>query len=206
MFAARRRPLALVLGAALFSAAACSDSTSPNGALTDEETRELALQMGAHFSTGFSSSAASSGANGPRLNAVPAPFSFSLDVSVDCPRGGSTRLTATLSGTIDEATESIIADVSGTHAPKNCGYDVHGKTFQTTGLLTATAHVEIENGVPVGTHTASLVGNFEWRASDGRRGSCTVNYSATANYESNLATVNGNFCGSTIQVSGPLTS
>jgi hypothetical protein len=200
-----RRPLAVAV-AALFSAAACSDSTAPRGSLTAEETSELALQMGAHFASDFSGSAASASAGGAQLNAIPAPFNLSVDVNVPCPRGGNTRLTATISGTIDEAAESVNADVSGTERPKDCGYDVHGKTIWTTGSLTATAHVEVVNGVPVGTHTASLVGEFSWRTSDGRRGFCTVNYNATANYTTHVATVNGNFCGSTIQFTGPLTS
>jgi hypothetical protein len=206
MFTVRRRSLALVAGAALLSAAACSDSTAPKGSLTPEETSELALQMGANFAAGFSTSAASASAGGARFNAVPAPFSVSVDVNVPCPHGGSTRLTATVSGTVDHATESVNANVTGTHKPNDCGYDVHGKMIRTTGSLTATAHVEVVNGVPVGTHTASLVGEFSWRASDGRRGTCAVNYNATANYETNVATVNGNFCGSTIQFTGPLTT
>jgi hypothetical protein len=206
MFAARRLPLAVVLGAALLSAAACSDSTAPNGPLTPEETSELALQMGVHFGAGFSGSAASASAGGARFNAIPAPFSRSIDVSVPCPEDGTTRLTATIEGVIDEETESITADVSATQRPDDCGYDIHGKTIRVTGSLTATAHVEIVNGVPVGTHTASLAGEFSWRASDGRRGTCVVNYNATANYTTNVATVNGNFCGSTIQFTGPLTN
>lgn len=206
MFAVRHRPLALIVGAALLSAAACSDSTAPNGTLTPEEASELALQMGANFGAGFSASAGSASAGGARLNAIPAPFSVSVDVNVPCPRGGNTRLTATISGTVDGATESVNANVSGTHRPNDCGYDVHGKTIRTTGSLTATAHVEVVNGAPVGTQTASLVGEFSWQASDGRRGTCAVNYNATANYTSNVATVNGNFCGSTIQFTGPLTT
>jgi hypothetical protein len=205
MFAAPRRPLAL-LSAALLSAAACSDSTGPNGALTQDEVNALALQMGTHLAGGFSESRASVSAGGTRFSVIPAPFSFSVDFEVRCPEGGNTRLTATLSGTIDHATESLNADASGTHRPNNCAYDVHGKTIHTTGSLTATAHVEIANGVPVGTHTASLVGKFDWRASDGRQGNCAVNYNATANYKTKVATVNGNFCGSTVQFNGPLTS
>jgi hypothetical protein len=206
MFAARR-PFAVIVGAALLSVAACSDSTAPNGTLTPEETSELALQMGINFAADVPASAAAAGAGGASFNAIPAPFSVNVDdVNVPCPRGGNTRITATVSGTIDEATESANLNVSGTQRPNDCGYDVHGKTIRITGSLTATAHVEVANGLPVGTHTASLAGEFSWRASDGRRGSCSVNYNATANYTTNVAAVNGNFCGTTIQVTGPLTT
>jgi hypothetical protein len=134
------------------------------------------------------------------------PISASVDFTVRCPRGGSARITGTVDGIVDDETESATIDVSATQRPNDCGYQVHGKTIWTTGLLTANAHVEVANGLPVGVHTASLVGEFSWRANDGRRGSCTVDYSASANYTSNVSTVNGNFCGSTIQFSGPLTT
>jgi hypothetical protein len=199
------RPLVLAV-AALVSVASCGDSTAPNGPLTAEEARELAAQMGASFVGDLSSSAASAVGGGATFNAIPAPFSFSVDLNVECPRGGTARLTLDMTGTIDEATESLTADLTGTQRPNNCGYPVHGKTISTTGSLTVNAHVEIENGLPVGTHTVSLVGEFDWRASDGRRGTCTVNYNATANYTANVATVSGNFCGSTIDFTGPLTT
>jgi hypothetical protein len=205
MIAVRRR-LALVIGTVLVSAAACSDSTAPNDSLTPDETSELAFQMGAHLSGGLSESASSSVAGGPLLNAIPEPFSGTVNATVPCPRGGITRVTGTVNGTFDAATKTGTVNVTATNRPDDCGYDVHGKTIRVSGSLTATAHAEIENGLPVGTHTASLVGEFNWRASDGRRGTCSVNYSATANYDTNVASVSGNFCGSTVQFTGPLTT
>jgi hypothetical protein len=209
MLAARRRSLALLLGAALFAAAACSDSTAPDSVLTAAETNELALQMGMQLSSGFTAaaaSAASSAASRASLNAIPVPFSVAINVRVPCPEGGTTQLTATASAVVDEATQSVTADVTGTHRPSDCGLDVHGTTFRITGELTTRAHVVVKDGLPVGEQTASLDGSFSWRAEDGRSGTCTINYSASANYTTNVATVNGNFCGSTIQVTGPLTT
>jgi hypothetical protein len=206
-----RLPLPLALAGALLLAAACSDSTAPNGVLTVDETSELAAQMGIHLADAFSTPAMSAAridaarTSAARTSAVPAPFGVTVDLTVPCPRGGSARITANVTGTIDEATESVIADVTGTQRPNNCGYDVHGKTIRVTGSLTATAHAEIEHGVPVRTQRASVEGQFSWVASDGRRGSCSVKYTATANYTTNVATVDGNFCGSTIQVTGPIT-
>lgn len=205
MLSTLRRALALVLGAGLLAAAACSDSTGPNGSLTPEELNELALQMGVGLSSDLTGSAAVT-SNGARLNAIPAPISASIDFTVPCPRGGTTRFTGSIDGTFDEAAESAVIDVSATQRPDDCGYNVHGKPIRTTGTLTANAHVEIENGLPVGIHTASLVGEFSWRTSDGRRGNCSVNYSATANYTTNVSTVNGNFCGATMHFTGPLTT
>ena len=205
MASIRRRPLALILGAALLTAVACSDSTGPSGSLTPEELSELALQMGAGLSSNLTGSGAVT-SEGVRLNAIPTPVSGSVDFTVPCPRGGSAHITGSVEATFDEATESAEIDVSVTHRPNNCGYDVHGKPIHTTGLLTATAHVEIKNGEPVGIHTATLDGEFSWRTSDGRRGSCEVEYAAIANYDDNISTMLGNFCGQIIRFSGPLTT
>jgi hypothetical protein len=214
MFAVGRRPLALVASAALLAAAACSDSTStaPNGQLTREEATELARQMGVPFSNPASAASASASADEARLNATGDPFRFSFDVEVRCERGGTARVTATAEGDIDEATESVDIDLQGTYTPNDCGHRVHGVTIWTSPVagdersLTATAHVETRNGEPVGIHTATLDGRFRWRASDGREGVCTVDYTATANYTTRRAVVNGNFCGSTISFDGPLTT
>jgi hypothetical protein len=203
---ARSRPLALVLGAALLSAAACSDSTAVKGSLTAQESSALALQMGTLMARGLSASASVAGAGGVQLNAIPAPFSLSVNFEVPCPKGGKTRLKATLSGQVENSTQSITADATGTNEPDDCGFDVEGKTIWVTGLLTSSAHVDVANGVPVRENRASLKGRFHWRASDGRSGDCDVDYTAEANYLTNVADVNGNFCGATIRFTGPLTS
>lgn len=205
MLSTLRRPLTLAVATSFFALASCSDATGPRGSLTSEELNELAVQMGVGFSGGLIGSAAVT-PSGVQLNAIPAPISASVDFTAPCPRGGSARIRGSVNGIIDNATESAELDVTATEEPNNCGYPVHGKTVRVTGSLTASAHVKIENGLPVGTHTASLVGKFDWRADDGRRGSCSVSYNASANYTTNVATVNGNFCGATIQVTGPLTT
>jgi hypothetical protein len=211
MHAIARRSRPFALAATLLAVAACGDSTSPESALTAEEANELAFQMGALFSanlTTLSASAAQSSAeSAARTSAVPQPINASFDATVRCPGGGSTRLSAEIDGTIDDATEFITADITVTsrNRPSNCGLDVHGRPFRITGELTATAHARIEDGVPVGEQTATLDGSFRWRTDGGRHGSCTVSYRASANYTTNVAVVNGNFCGTTINVTGPVT-
>jgi hypothetical protein len=202
----RRRSLGLVLGAALLTAGACSDGTAPdNTPLSADESRELAMQNGALFAHGFAGSVVSRGADaGSSLSVVPTPFSFSVDIGVPCPRGGATRITATASGTIDNATQSITATASGTNKPNNCGVDAHGKTIFVTGEFESAASVRVVNGLPVGENTASFNGTFSWWTANGRRsGTCSVNYVAKANYSTNRADVTGHFCGSSISFSGP---
>jgi hypothetical protein len=199
-----RRSLTFTV-AALLSAAACSDSTAPKGSLTSDEVSELAVQMGKHFAGAFSGSAALASKGQAQSSTIPATIRVNVDLNVPCPRGGASHLTATVDAVVDEATESVTADVTGSQDPKDCGLEVKGKTIWVTGTLTSAAHATVVNGLPVGEQRASLEGSFSWRASDGRRGSCDVNYLAKANYTTNIATVNGSFCGQTIQITAPLT-
>ncbi len=203
-----RRPAALFLAAALLSTAACSESTGPRGSLTTAELTELAAQMGAHFATSFSGSAAAFSRGDASLAAAGVPFSFKVNVNVPCPRGGRTGVIAELTGDIENGGQTFTADAEGTHTPNECGFDVEGKTIWVSGTLTTAAHVAIVNGFPKGVQRASLEGSgLSWRTSDGRSGTCqSINYLAKADYDNNRAEVNGNFCGSTIAFTGPLTT
>jgi hypothetical protein len=205
MYVAPRRFLTLVLGAALLSADACSDSTGPRRSLTPEEANELARLMGAQFASAFMPSAALANKADASLNAVPEPFAIAIDVTVPCPEGGSTRVSMSASGNVDHATQSVTATADGSNKPNGCGFDVHGKTVRVTGELTSHAEANVVNGRPVGVQMARLGGQFSWEASDGRSGTCAISYTATANYTTRRAVVSGNFCGSTINVDAPLT-
>jgi hypothetical protein len=123
------------------------------------------------------------------------------------PRGWVHSRNCQHEGTIDNATQSITATASGTHRPTNCGVRAHGKTFFISGVFQSAASVHVVNGFPKGVNTASLTGEFDWRTANGRRsGHCVVDYDAKANYDANTAEVTGNFCGTEIRISGPLTT
>jgi hypothetical protein len=207
MLAVRRRSLSLMLGAALLSAGACNDSTAPdNTPLSGDESRELAIQIGALFAQGFAGNVVTSRAADVSLSVIPTPFNVSVrNLRVPCPEGGFTLVTASATGTIDNATQSITATVTGTHTPTDCGVRAHGKTFVISGEFESEANVRVVNGLPVGENTARLTGEFDWRT--GRRsGHCLVSYLARANYTTNRAEVTGNFCGTEMTFTGPLTS
>jgi hypothetical protein len=210
MSAPRRRSLAVLLGAALLSAAACSDSTAPDDHLTADEANELAARIGLQLfgeSGGFLSFVRRSNSlGGEGSAAVPQPFNVSVETDVPCIRSGRAHLVVTLKGVLDEVAESMTADVDGTYVPNNCGILVHRKLFRISGSLSLGAHFEVAHGLPVGTHTATMKGNFTWRATDGRMGTCAIDFASSANYTTRVATVNGSFCGSTIQFTGPLTT
>lgn len=207
------RPALLVLATVLLSATACSNEpTGPRGSLTNDELAELAFQIGTHFAGSISAPTVSFSKSGASLSAtIPAPFTINLNnVNVPCPRGGTTRLALQVTGTMDDATQSIEADAQATHTPENCGFDVHGKVVRVSGTLESSAHVKVVNGLPDGEQRASLRTRegeeLSWATSDGRSGRCALSYTAIANYETNRASVSGSFCGSNISFEGPLTT
>ena len=201
-----RRSLAALAALVVVASLGCNDSTSPRGHLSQDEMNMLALELGV-ASTSTLPAAASADRIVAESNTVPAPVSLSVDITVPCPKGGQKHLKASVNGTIDGATKSVVADLSSELTPQNCAFRTKENITVTVNgdpNLTSTAHVETQNGLPVGVHTATTKGGFTWSTSDGRTGSCKVDYSATADYTNNKANVNGNFCGSTITFSGPL--
>lgn len=206
-----RRSAALLIGAALSFAGACSDSTAPppdNTPLSADESRDLAVQIGALFAQGLAGSVAGSRAADASLSVIPVPFGFSVtNLRVPCPEGGNTTVSATVNGTIDNATQSITATARGTNSPLNCGVMANGKKIFVSGEFESDVSVRIVNGFPKGENTARLKGTFSWRTANGRRsGECTVDYVAKANYDTNRAELTGSFCGTQMTFTGPLTS
>ena len=190
------------------SLVACGgDSTSPHGTLSADESAALAMQMASTVQGSAATSAASSMSRHiDGLNLASAPVSLNLDTTVPCPLGGDTHLTLAVSGTVDQTAQTATLDLTGTNAPHECGYHVKQVDVHVTGnpSLTQTAHVAVDHGQPVGTQSFTAGGGFTWSTNDGRSGSCTIAYTASANYSTNTVNVHGSVCGTTIDYTGPI--
>ena len=190
---------------------ACSaDVLGSKGSLSADESAALAMQISSTIQSSAGSTAAASMTRVPSmpgLSLASSPVSLNLDTTVPCPLGGQTHLTLTVSGSVDQQAQTAALDLSGTNAPQDCGYHVKQATVHVTGTpsLTQTAHVSVDHGAPTGVQSFSSHGSFDWSTSDGRSGSCSLDYTATADYSTSTVTVNGTVCGTTIQYSGPLT-
>lgn len=191
-------------------AAACGESsTSPTGKLQADEAAAVAL----YFDTMAASSVASSGAlaartpgatGGAGFSATMAPVSLTVESTILCPRGGETHLSFALTGQVDPQTNSLDVDLTGTHAPAACAFPSKELTITITGTpgLTSTAHLSMVNGAPSGVQTSSTTGSFDWSTSDGRSGHCEVAYTTEVDFAAGTVKVDGNFCGTTIHLSG----
>ena len=199
--------LALV---ALATAAACSgDSTAPRSRLSASEASVLAMQLNTTLTEAMPTTVAAAARMGMSASTAPEEISLSVDRVVACPLGGESHVVASLTGTVDNETESMDVTLNGSQSPASCGFDVNGVTFHTTGdpSLESTAHVVTSHGEPVGSMSFSGKGKFNWTASDGRGpGSCSVDYTMTLNYTTNRAVVSGTFCGTKLDYNGPMGS
>jgi hypothetical protein len=181
---------------------ACGDN--PMGSTGDRLTREEAMTVADGVTTSGSSASAglrpaSSGLD--HITADPRTFTVEHESSHPCPRGGriSIELDATFMMDVDERTYSYDAAGSLTH--DSCAYLHEGVTLTVTGdpNLTYEAHAAVENGEPQGQFSSEATGAFNWTASDGRSGRCTVNLTDVTDFVARNRTIEGEVCGHTIR-------
>ena len=194
----------MVQGMALiFVVTACADSTGPTG---DRLSRVEALQLaamvmasseGVAISTSAESSAAApeTGAAGP-----PTSFTHTHESTHPCPSGGQVAVTLAISGTFDEDTNSLQADLDGSHTHSSCAFPHNDLTLTVTGTpsIGFSASIGAVNGEPSQPFTFSLDGAFRWEASDGRSGTCPLAIEAITDFIAGERTVQGAVCGHTL--------
>jgi hypothetical protein len=184
---------------ATLAVAACSDSTAPDsGRLSREEAIMIA---GAVTSSAQTTTSAQARPAGDAIASEPHNFEHDLETSHPCPRGGTMNLTYRATGMVDPEAGSFEIDVSGTQRPAACAYDHQAVTFTVTGApsLTFEAHLGVTNHQPSEPFTVEVNGGFRWTASDGRSGTCTIEYSEVTDFVAKRRTVDGSVCGHTVK-------
>ena len=194
----------MVAGMALaLSVAACGDSTGPTG---DRLSRVEALQLatmvmasseGVAISTSLETPAAASKTMGA---GPPTSFTHSHESTHPCPSGGQLAVTLAISGTFDEDTHSLQADLDGSHTHSSCAFPHNNLTLTVTGApsIGFSASIGAVNGEPSQPFTFSMDGAFRWEASDGRSGTCPLELDAVTDFIAGERTVQGAICGHTL--------
>jgi hypothetical protein len=179
--------------------AACDDSAGPSSG--DRLTRAEALLIAGEVSGSVSTTSALPAGNAvDGVASVPITFSREHESSHPCPRGGTVQLSWRVDGSLDVETGSFELDVDGTHKASGCAYLHEGVTLTITGNpdLDFGAHVAVRNGQPSEPFTANVDGAFSWTASDGRSGTCTIEYEEVTDFAARKRTVEGNICGHSV--------
>lgn len=188
--------LGLVLGA-------CDDTAGPEG---DQLSRAEALQLAALVLASSEGAATGSmtmtggAASANEAGGPPVDFTQSHESTHPCPSGGELAIQFVLSGTIDEDTQSLEADLDGSHVHSDCAFPHNGLTMTVDGdpSIGFSMSIGAVNGEPSQPFTFSLDGGFRWEASDGRTGGCSLSLDAVTDFAEQERTVQGNVCGHSI--------
>ncbi len=199
----RLRTIAMLLAAGAL--AACGkDATAPASQLRPDEAQTLALGLtgSARAFNGSNMAAADVAAS---VQAT-APFSISVDESLPCPQGGTLAVKATTSGQFGRLPLALSADMTGTIKPSACAYRVKAGTLTVTGDpdVAVAAHVAVGAVANPGIDTFSAKGALTWSTSDGRSGSCAIDFTSTGDFGANTRTVKGTICGNSLNFTGTL--
>ena len=200
----------LIGGAALLvAAAACSDSTGLKSVISQADANQLATDfdnvstLGAtDFGPGVSFSISTDGTSGSAAVAsTPFPINTQFSVTKQCPRGGQTALTGTVTGTADRVAHNLTLDASATRTDTNCAFDTRDGVLTLSGNpnVTYNAHLNIVNAALSGLQTASHKGSFTWSRTGGS-GTCDVDITRTFDPSTKTLTIKGSFCGHAIDI------
>jgi hypothetical protein len=187
-----RSPLrfsAAIIG--LLTLSACDSTTTPSdGALSADESRLLAVEIGAVGSAMLESASMLRGTTFSQVR--------------ECPRGGSVSVTGTVTGERDLQTRTATMQVTATSTHAACaigrGPD---RTITITGSpgVVFTANRKLVNGLPDGPQTTRKVGGFTYTTSGGGSGSCQIDVASSFDPATGTFTMKGTNCGRPIDLS-----
>jgi len=210
-----RKQFYLFGGAALLvAAAACSDSTGLRNAISQADANQLATDFdnvaslsSTDFGPGVSFSISTDGTNGSAttVTSTPFPINNTFSVTRQCPRGGQSALSGTVTGSGDRVAHNLTLDATATRTDTDCAFDTRDGVLTLSGSLTYNAHLNIVNAALSGLQTASHKGSFSWSRTGGS-GTCDVDITRTFDPSTKTLTIKGSFCGHVIDVTKTKTS
>lgn len=186
-----------------FVLGACDDTAGPEGdQLSRAEALQLAVQVlatsegaatGSLTMTGGATAAGAAG--GP-----PVDFTQTHESTHPCTSGGELAIQFVLTGTYDEDTNALQADLDGSHVHSDCAVPYQGLTLTVNGnpSIGFSMSVGAVDGEPTQPFTFSLDGGLRWDASDGRSGTCALALDAVTDFIAQERTLQGTVCGHTI--------
>lgn len=194
----------------ILAIAACDSSTGLSANISQADASKLAADMdavstlgtadfglGASFSVGVDGSGPSAA-----VSAAPTTFNNAFDVTKQCPKGGTAKITGTIVGTGDRTTHSLTVDANATKTDTGCAFEAKdGGTITVDGNpnIVYKGHLNIVNAAFVGLQTQSHKGSFKW-ARTGGSGTCDVDVNSSFDPTTHTVRVTGMFCGHTIDV------
>ena len=203
-----KRSLTVLLGSVL-ALSACSDSDksdalAPQGDRLERDeavylatevvgSGQLTLQVPDEVSSDLAV-----GASGDfTVGVSPRTLKRDVAVSLQCPVSGRLLLEWSTEVTWDRETGDMTMDVEGRQEHQDCAFRRRGVVITVDGDpdIRTTAHAEMENHKPVGQHTLTVQGAFNWEKSNGASGRCEIDVQAITDWDAKTRTIEGTICG-----------
>jgi hypothetical protein len=194
----RAVPLALL---ATFVAACGKSPTEGGDQLTQQESLALYAEVSLAISQALANvSYSAPPAGGP--SATSTPFGGSMSYSGACSAGGSVSVSGSYDGSYDTDVSNYAYNYTMTMDFAACQSNAQSGEFSIGGDPNLVVTGSFSWTGTTYHYTYSEQGGVSFQTSDGRSGSCQINYSATADYNGTTASVNlnGNICGTDISV------
>jgi hypothetical protein len=207
------RKQAWTLGLLAAAVAGCgTDVTVPNEAQLSEAEASYVVDQSAEISyngfMGFLGGLGITGRPASEVNLQNAPF----DVVRQCTFEGTVRKHGTVTGTrsgqfpnvsltINAAGHEVFADCV---LPTGLGSSENPVTIKINGQLETTLMMKREGREFVDAQRMTRKGTITFATSDGRSGTCEINYTMTINPDNRARTVQGQVCGRAVNETRPL--
>jgi hypothetical protein len=196
-------PRLLLLAALLLGAAGCDRSTTLPVGETPITRAEMELLAPAfdEFSAGIADAQVAGSWLGDDALAADGRMESSFDGVRRCPAGGEVRYTGTVRRDFDARSRSMTLRMRATKTAADCAFARReGGTLTIDGNPNIAVEVSrhLVERRPSGPQTATHRGSFRWMRGTGESGSCTVDLVSTFDPASRTHTVQGSFCGHTV--------
>jgi hypothetical protein len=193
----KRATIGVLATAALV--AGCSDSTGVSGdRMTRQEALAVAEDVARSGEAGYTSSrqAASSAS---ATQSPPTTITLDHTSRHPCPTSGRVEIDLSIELVLDVDAQSFDYDSEGTLTHEACAFVKDGVTLTLDGdpSLSFQSHAA-GVGVQLQPFQFEADGEFDWSASDGRSGHCTIDIETSTNFLTRTRTVQGDVCGHTI--------
>lgn len=185
----------------------CNDTTGPGGdPISEQQAAELARLMAGSFGdlaeeeVPISPSAASVPRNASRTAADELDIEWQL--IRPCEPSGALAIDGHIAAAFDAETKEATVAVEGTLTHADCTYVTDDATFTTTGNpnLEFTGDFHAVAGEPQGEQTITLTGAFAWEDQADRTGVCEVDLTGKLLADGSTRTLDGGFCGHSIEL------
>ena len=191
---------------ALLAACSATDSVAnpPGNGVRADEARLLALGL-AGAARQYDGSAVISAYEARTSGQTSFPFTLTLQQQFPCPSAGGYMANVIVAGSRIRAgsNEAVTANLSGTVHPVSCAIPIRGGAITVSGM----PDLAVTGQILVSTARASAVsftanGVLSWDTSDGRSGTCALDFTATGSFGGSSRAVRGKVCGQTLDFTG----